>query len=47
MHRNHNHADDERETRHLGAVRLERHRLGSAGVKNTYDAVAAVVASLA
>ncbi|MGC0341629.1 phosphotransferase family protein [Streptomyces sp. SLBN-8D4] len=35
------------EVRHLGAVRLERHRLGNAaGVKNTYDAVAAVLADL-
>ncbi|MCB5911076.1 phosphotransferase family protein [Streptomyces pinistramenti] len=35
------------EIRHLGAVRLERHRLGNAaGVKNTYDAVAAVLADL-
>ncbi|WP_093772942.1 phosphotransferase family protein [Streptomyces sp. yr375] len=35
------------EVRHLGAVRLERHRLGNAaGVKNTYDAMAAVLADL-
>jgi len=35
------------EVRHLGAVRLERHRLGNvAGVEDSYDAVAAVVAGL-
>ncbi|MGV9772339.1 phosphotransferase family protein [Streptosporangium sp. NPDC003464] len=35
------------EARHLGAVRLERHRLGSAeGVRGTYDDLAAVVAEL-
>lgn len=35
------------EVRHLGAVRLERHRLGNpAGVEHTYDAVAAVLADL-
>ncbi|MFJ2847548.1 phosphotransferase family protein [Streptomyces griseofuscus] len=35
------------EVRHLGAVRLERHRLGNAaGVENTYDAMAAVLADL-
>ncbi|MEV3999090.1 phosphotransferase family protein [Streptomyces halstedii] len=35
------------EVRHLGAVRLERHRLGNAaGVGSTYDAVAAVLADL-
>ncbi|MFG2227699.1 hypothetical protein [Streptomyces sp. NPDC048644] len=34
------------EARHLGAVRLERHRLGNAEVKNTYDAMAAILASL-
>ncbi|WP_406447176.1 aminoglycoside phosphotransferase family protein [Streptomyces sp. NBC_00876] len=35
------------EVRHLGAVRLERHRLGNAaGVKTSYDAVAAVLADL-
>jgi hypothetical protein len=35
------------EVRHLGAVRLERHRLGNAaGVENTYATVAAVLADL-
>ncbi|MEV7282986.1 aminoglycoside phosphotransferase family protein [Streptomyces sp. NPDC093252] len=35
------------EVRHLGAVRLERHRLrNAAGVENTYGAVAAVLADL-
>jgi aminoglycoside phosphotransferase (APT) family kinase protein len=35
------------EVRHLGAVRLERHRLGNtAGVRSTYDTMAAVVADL-
>ncbi|MFE4670692.1 phosphotransferase family protein [Streptomyces sp. NPDC056716] len=35
------------EVRHLGAVRLERHRLGNAaGAENTYEAVAAVLADL-
>lgn len=35
------------EARHIGAIRLERHRLGNAdGVKDTYGAMAAVVADL-
>jgi aminoglycoside phosphotransferase (APT) family kinase protein len=34
------------EARHLGAIRLERHRLGNPEVKATYDAMAAVLADL-
>lgn len=35
------------EARHLGAIRLERHRLrNAAGVRDTYQSVAAVAAQL-
>ncbi|WP_432154827.1 phosphotransferase family protein [Streptomyces tricolor] len=34
------------EARHLGAIRLERHRLGKADVQDTYGAMAAVLADL-